>query len=53
METKKCKGHNCDKDATIEDPKDHFYCDECYKFYGYTSKHYWSNPNAKGYSDKK
>jgi|TARA_R100001530_G_C4304443_1_gene151345 hypothetical protein len=49
----KCKGHNCDKEATIEDPKDHFYCDECYKFYSYTQKEYWSNPDAKGYEDKK
>ena len=49
----KCKGHLCEKDAVIEDPKDHFYCDECYKLYKYTRKHYWSHPDAKGYSDKK
>ena len=48
----KCKGHLCDKDATIEDPKDHFYCDECYSLFSYTRKEYWSNPNAKGYRDR-
>ena len=51
--TPKCKGHLCEKDATIEDPKDHFYCDECYQLYSYTRKEYWSNPDAKGYEDKK
>ena len=48
----KCKGHLCNKDATIEDPKDHFYCDECYSLFSYTRKQYWSNPNAKGYIDR-
>ena len=49
----KCKGDKCEKNAIIEDPKDHFYCDECYKLYSYTRKHYWSHPNAMGYLDKK
>jgi len=52
-EKNKCKGHLCEKDATIEDPKDHFYCDSCYVFYSYTRKEYWSNPDAKGYLEKK
>ena len=49
----KCKGHLCEKNATVEDPKDHFYCDECYQLYSYTRKEYWSNPDAKGLDDKK
>ena len=49
----KCKGHNCDNVATVEDPKEKFYCDECYSLFSYTRKEYWSNPDAKGYSDKK
>ena len=48
----KCKGHLCDKDAIIEDPKEYFYCDECYTLFSYTRKEYWSNPNAKGYRDR-
>ena len=48
----KCKGHLCDKDAVIEDPKEYFYCDECYGLFSYTRKEYWSNPNAKGYMDR-
>jgi len=48
----KCKGHLCDKDAAIEDPKEYFYCDECYSLFSYTRKEYWSNPNAKGYMDR-
>ena len=48
---KQCK--NCKKESTIEDPKDHFYCDECYQLYSYTRKEYWSNPDAKGLDDKK
>ena len=48
----KCKGHLCDKDAVIEDPKEYFYCDECYTLFSYTRKEYWSNPNAKGYRDR-
>jgi len=50
-EYKKCK--SCEKDATIEDPKDHFYCDNCYTLFSYTRKEYWSHPDAKGYLDKK
>ena len=49
----KCKGHLCEKDATIEDPKGYFYCDECFSLFSYTRKHYWSHPNATGYLDKK
>ena len=48
----KCKGHLCDKDATIEDPQGYYYCDECYSLFSYTRKEYWSNPNAKGYTDR-
>ena len=48
----KCKGHLCEKDATIEDPKGYFYCDECYGLFSYTRQEYWSNPNAKGYTDR-
>ena len=49
----KCKGNNCDNISTVEDPQGHFYCDECYSLFSYTRKEYWSNPNAKGYTDKK
>jgi hypothetical protein len=49
----KCKGHPCEKDATIEDPKDHFYCDECYRLYSRTRKDYWSHPDTTGQLDKK
>ena len=48
----KCNGHLCNKDATIEDPKGYFYCDECYKLFSYTRTEY-SNPTATGYTDKK
>ena len=51
--TPKCKGHLCEKDATIEDPKGYFYCDECYTLFSYTRKNYWSNPNTTGYTDSK
>lgn len=46
-----CKA--CDNTATIEDPKERFYCDECYSLFNYTRKHYWSHPEATGYLDKK
>ena len=49
----KCKGHLCEKEAVIEDPKERFYCESCYVFYSYTRKHYWSHPDAMGYLDKK
>ena len=43
----------CEKEATVEYPKDHFYCKSCYTLFKYTRKHYLSHPNAKGYEDKK
>jgi hypothetical protein len=49
----KCKGHLCERDAIIEDPKDYFYCEECYRFYSLTRKDYWSHPDAMGHEDKK
>ena len=49
----KCKGHLCEKDAIIEDPKDYFYCEECYRLYSRTRKDYWSHPDATGHEDKK
>ena len=47
-----CKGNNCERESTIEDPKGYFYCDECYKLFSYTRTEY-SNPTATGYTDKK
>ena len=47
----KCK--YCDKDAVIEDPKDKFYCDSCYKLFKILRKDYWSHPDATGLEDKK
>ena len=47
----KCK--NCDNDAVIEDTKDQFYCDGCYKRFKILRKDYWSHPEATGLEDKK
>ena len=47
----KCK--NCDNDAVIEDPKDQFYCDGCYKLFKILRKDYWGHPDATGLEDKK